>query len=239
MKISEFIKNKKEKYKNYLIIVKKWIFWITIDEDAFFMAKEFNMKITKLDKQSIKIGFPDNSKDKWFNILKNKKFSFVVFNKINGEYKKIDIFKWSKFYRINLEDYNFTKQRILWLAKLDIEEKNEKNFLLKDKLEDIYIILLSLLMKIPKKERYFLREKIEKLFLDLFEYIYKYMYNLEDRKNLVKIIFWKIMVLREFVRFLYKLWKIKNDNIFLDLWNRFLEVLKICKWIIVKSKHII
>jgi hypothetical protein len=50
--------------------------------------------------------------------------------------------------------------------------------LLKDKVEDVYIIFLDLLLKLPKKERYFLREKIERLFLDILEKLYFYMYNL-------------------------------------------------------------
>ena len=50
------------------------------------------------------------------------------------------------------------------IKKIWIEDKNEKIFLLKDKLENIYIILLDLLMKLPKKERYFLREKINKIY---------------------------------------------------------------------------
>ena len=77
------------------------------------------------------------------------------------------MYKWksySNLYRIDLEDYKFTKERILWLKKIWIEDKNEKIFLLKDKLENIYIILLDLLMKLPKKERYFLREKINKIY---------------------------------------------------------------------------
>jgi len=77
------------------------------------------------------------------------------------------LYKWksySNLYRIDLEDYKFTKERILWLKKIWIEDKNEKIFLLKDKLENIYIILLDLLMKLPKKERYFLREKINKIY---------------------------------------------------------------------------
>jgi hypothetical protein len=43
-----------------------------LDEEAFFMSKYFNMKLTKLDKETIKVGFPDQNKEKWFSILENK-----------------------------------------------------------------------------------------------------------------------------------------------------------------------
>jgi hypothetical protein len=144
-------------------------------------------------------------------------------------------FEWVNFWKvfqINLEDYKFTKDRILQLTKLWIEEKNEKNFLLKDKLEDIFVLIVSILMRLPKKERYYLRSKIETLFLDILEKIYKYMYNLSDRRDLIKSIFWEVMIIREFCRFLYKDQKITSSNVYLDLWDKFTEILKISKWII-------
>ncbi|MDR1945037.1 MAG: hypothetical protein LBQ59_02935 [Candidatus Peribacteria bacterium] len=49
--------------------------------------------------------------------------------------------------------------------------------MLKDKVEDVYIIIFDLLLRLPRKERYFIRERIERLFLDVFEDIYSYMYN--------------------------------------------------------------
>jgi hypothetical protein len=156
---------------------------------------------------------------------------------MENSFSEVWIYKAKEYglvYSIDLEDYNITKDRILWLNKIWLEDKNIKNFLLKDKLEDIYIILLELLLKLPRKERYFFREKKERLFLDLFEEVYFYMYNLWNREIIIKNIFNKIMILREFTRFLYKLWKIKNDNVYLDLWDKWVEVLKICKGIISK-----
>lgn len=235
MKISEFIINQSTKYDWYLKIVKKWIFWILLDEDAFFMYKKFSLKLTVLDKQTIKVWFPDGSKDKWFEIFKEKNISYVLFEKQENEFIKTFEFRWTYDIKINLEDYNLTKERILWLKNIWVEEKNEKNFLLKDKLENIYILLNDLLLKLPKKQRYFFREKIERLFLDLFEEVYKYMYHLWDRKAIIKDIFNKTLILREYTKFLHKQWKIKNDNIYLDLWDRWLEVLKICKGIISKG----
>ena len=93
----------------------------------------------------------------------------------------------------------------------------------------------DLLMKLPKKERYYFREKVEKIFMNLFEDIYKYMFNLWDRSILIENIFSASIILREYFRFLYKIWIIENDNIFIDLWDRWVEILKICKWI--KNKN--
>jgi len=237
MKISEFVNNLWDKYNGKLKIIKKWIFWILLNEDAFFMSKIFNFKITILDKQTIKIWFPDWSKEKWLSTFKEKNISYILFEKKDKEFKKVDEYKANKYtnlFSIDIEDYNLSRDRILWLNKIGFEEKNEKNFLLKDKLEDIYVIYLDLLLKLPKKERYFLREKIERLFLNLFEQVYVYMYNLWERIVVIQKIFDKVLILREFNRLLYKMWKIKNDNIYLDLWEKWIEILKICKWIMKK-----
>lgn len=234
MKLSQVVENSKQNYPNKLIIVKKWIFWILTNEQAFFMSKMFNMKLTKLDKDTIKAWFPEKSLNKWLQILEDKRLSYMVLqkDKQNGKYQIIKNKDWTyfnKLFVINQEDYEFTKQRILWLAKVWLEEKIEKNFLLKDKLEEIYLLLSHRLIKMPRKERYYFREKIEKIYMDMLENVYKYMYNLEDRKELIKNIQDKVFVLREFTRFLYKIGRIRNDNYYLDLGERWIEIMKICK----------
>ena len=237
MKISEYIESIEDKYRWKLKIVKKWIFRILLDEDAYFMSKMFYLKLTKLDKETIKVWFPDWAKNKWLKILEEKNISYVLFEKKDNSYKRVWLYKWisiSKIYKIDMEDYLLLKNRILKLNKLWIEEKNQKNFILKDRLEEVYILLSQQMIKMPKKERYYFRDKIEKLFMDLLQFVYEFMYNLENRKLLIKQIFNKVMILREFTRFLYKIWKIRNDNVYLDLWDRWIEILKICKWIMSK-----
>jgi len=204
---------------------------------AYFMSKMFYLKLTKLDKETIKVWFPDWAKNKWLKILEEKNISYVLFEKKDNSYKRVWLYKWisiSKIYKIDMEDYLLLKNRILKLNKLWIEEKNQKNFILKDRLEEVYILLSQQMIKMPKKERYYFRDKIEKLFMDLLQFVYEFMYNLENRKLLIKQIFNKVMILREFTRFLYKIWKIRNDNVYLDLWDRWIEILKICKWIMSK-----
>ena len=220
-----------KKYQNKLKIIKKWIFWILLNEEAFFMSKYFNMKITVLDKQNIKVWFPDLSKNKWLKLLENL-WLWYVLSCVN---QNIEVVKnwnyYNKIYNLNLSDYNITKDRILWLNKFKLEDKNENNFLLKDKFEIIYTDFIDLLMKLPKKERYFLRESIERLFIETLKQIYNYMYNIWNRKEIIKNIFSNVMIIREFTRFLYKIGKIQNDNIFMDLASRLVDILKICKWI--------
>lgn len=238
MKIKDFVNSLQNNNEFELKIIKKGIFWILINEDAFFVSKFFHLKITILDKQTIKAGFPDWSKQKWLNIFKQNNLSYTLYEKENQNYIEVwknKGIKYNDIFNFDLEDFHMTKERILWLNKVWFEEKNEKNFLLKDKLEDIYVIVIDLLLKLPKKQRYFFREKLERLFFEIFENVYKYMYNIWNRKELIEKIFSNCMVLREFFRFLYKIWKIKNDNVYLDLWDKWVEILKICKSIKEKS----
>ncbi len=238
MKIKEIYEKLLTDYPNKLKIFKKWIFWILLEEEAFFMWKFFNFKITQLDKETIKIWFPDWSKNKWLKILDEKNIWYILVEKKWDNYQINHISKWkcyNDFFSINLEDFLLTKERILGLNKIWLEDKNEKNFLLQIKIEELYMILSELLIKLPKKQRYFFREKLEKIFLDNLELIYKYKYDLDDRKILIQKIFSYSLILREFCRMLYNNSIIKNDNVYLDLWDRWIEVLKICKSIKNKS----
>ena len=70
MKIIQIYEFLWKKYQNKLRIIKKWIFWVILNEEAFFISKIFHFKLTKLDKETIKIWFPDWSKDKWIEVLK-------------------------------------------------------------------------------------------------------------------------------------------------------------------------
>lgn len=237
MKIS-FLRDKyKSQYPNKIKIIRKGVFWIILNEEAFFMAKYFNFKITKLDNENIKIWFPLSSEKVRLKKLDEKWVWYLLIDKESKEWWEYfikEVKMWNYFnliFSINIEDYELTKKRILWLALLWLEEKNTKNFLLKDKLEELYVLLSHRLIKMPRKERYFFREKIERVYIDMLQDVYKYMYNVWDRTNLIKNIFDDILILREFTRFLYFIGKIKNDNAFLDMWERWIEVMKICKWI--------
>lgn len=231
MKISEFYEKLKSTYPKSLKIIQKWAFCIFVNSESFAVSKRYNLKLTKLDRNSIKAGIPITALDKWLNIFIKDELSFVFI------WKDEQVLKYQNWkyildvFHINIEDYKLTKDRILWLNKFSLEEKNISNFLLEQKLQDLYILSSSLLLRLQKKERYFFREKIERLFLDTFELVFTYKYNLWDRNYLISNIFNNILLLKDFFKILYNIWKIKWDIFYLDIWDRFIEILKICKWI--------
>lgn len=130
---------------------------------------------------------------------------------------------------MNLEDYELTKARILGLAKLGLEEKPVQNFLLKEKLESIHTDLLRLFLRLPKQERMYMRETIERLLLSILGDVYAFMYKLSDRKILIKQIQSQSLIVREHMKHLYQMGMIRNDTVYLDFQDRFVEIFKMCK----------
>lgn len=235
MKLSVLYEDLKSSYPKSLKIIQKWAFCIFINSESFALSKRYNLKLTKLDRDSIKAWVPVTALDKWLDIFIKDELSFVLIWK-DKEVLKYQTGKYLlDIFHINIEDYKLTKERILWLNKLSLEEKSVPNFLLEQKLQDVYILSLDLLLRLPKKQRYFFREKIERLFFDTFELVFKYKYNLWERNIFITEIFNNTLLLKEFFRMFYNTWKIKWDIFYLDIWDKFIEILKICKS--VKNKN--
>ncbi len=81
MKISQFFDSLPESERNSLSIFEKGSFYILLREDAFFFAKKFSFKLTKLDRTSIKVGFPKTAKNKWLTKLREENISYQVYKK--------------------------------------------------------------------------------------------------------------------------------------------------------------
>ena len=74
-------------YKNYILLklqnsekfylFKCGLFYIFIDSDAEIMSKVLKLKLTNLNSLIKKCGFPVNSCNKYFNILKKFSSSFI------------------------------------------------------------------------------------------------------------------------------------------------------------------
>lgn len=223
------------KFSGYFKFFKKWNFFILLDEEAFCFSKLFSFKLTWLGKNHIKIGFPCSSKEKWSEKLKKADYSFVIFD---NESKVLSEYEWKISFNVDISDYMIAFKRILTLDKLDIEDEKQKNFLLKQKLEDIYKKMSFFIMKFPKKERFYLREKIEKQMIDILHDTYIFAYEPKSRKDKSKDIFQKLLILRDFFRLAYNISNHLKDTVYLDLSNDLIEVLKITKTLINKYDEV-
>lgn len=91
--------NLKQQDSEVLYLFKNGAFYLALQEDADFLSNTFNLKITKLNDEANKCGFPCSSFDKYYIKLNNlnKKFKIIEKDVIfeatdylkNNEIKKI------------------------------------------------------------------------------------------------------------------------------------------------------
>ena len=62
--------NEKEKNKDTIILFKSGIFYLALDKDATFLSNTFGFKLTNLNSEIKKCGFPCNSLDKYLKLFK-------------------------------------------------------------------------------------------------------------------------------------------------------------------------
>ena len=128
-------------YKNYLIILKTGVFYISINEDAFILNKLFSYKIKEFNNYK-RIGFPINGLNKVLKRLERLNINYIVYdNKIitkvnftNNSYNK---------YRIDINTYNNYLRRIKNINSILVDRINSNN--LKDILGKIENILCMII----------------------------------------------------------------------------------------------
>jgi len=245
MKLSEIWETVGARFPRKIRLLKKWKFWILINEEAYCIAEYFRFKLTRLDASHIQMGFPNESLGYWKKKWKEKGLGYVLVEKILSENEELTEVPKEMFriieveegiytewlFQMNLEDYELTKARILGLARLGLEEKPVQNFLLKEKLESIHTDILRLFLRLPKQERMYMRETIERLLLAILGDTYAFMYKLSDRKILIQKIQSQAMIVREYLKHLYQMGLIRNDTVYLNFQDRFVEIFKMCKGI--------
>lgn len=127
-------------YKNYVLLkiqnpekyylFKSGIFYIFLDSDAIIMSKVLNLKLTNLNSLIKKCGFPINSEEKYFNILKSCNYdieiielctsSLISLNNYINEKKYLSII--DEFLKVNIDELSVSKA-YYWLNELQIKFK--------------------------------------------------------------------------------------------------------------------
>lgn len=77
-KLYEKYLNLKKSNPNKIYIFKNGIFYIFIDEDAKKISPILNLKLSNLNENILKCGFPVNSFQKYINLLKNTNLDFHI-----------------------------------------------------------------------------------------------------------------------------------------------------------------
>ena len=72
-----FMKLKSED-KSKIYLFKSGIFYISLNEDADILSKKFGFKITNLNEEVTKCGFPEKRLDFYLNLFKNNNIEFKI-----------------------------------------------------------------------------------------------------------------------------------------------------------------
>lgn len=130
---AEYLKLKKVD-NNKIYLFKSGIFYIALDKDAKKLAEIFSFKLTNLNENVVKCGFPQNRLEYYISQLKNNNVSFDI---IDLNYAKID--NYSDYLNniktkdiidsiINIDMNNITfKQSFEFLEKINRELKEIYN----------------------------------------------------------------------------------------------------------------
>ena len=121
----------KKANNNKIYLFKSGIFYIGLSEDAKVISELFNFKITNLNIEVTKCGFPEKKLEYYSSLLKQNNIDFEV---IDLKYSKIEIYSdylnnikfkniINTLRNIDINDISF-KEAFLILEKLSEEAKN-------------------------------------------------------------------------------------------------------------------
>lgn len=79
-KLYEHYKMCKEKEKEKLVLIKSGTFYIILDEDAKMVSEKLGLKLTMLNENIVKCGFPINSLEKYEKMLNANGIEFILTN---------------------------------------------------------------------------------------------------------------------------------------------------------------
>lgn len=102
--------------ENTLYLFKSGIFFICIDEDAKKASNILNLKLTNLNENIVKCGFPIQSLEKYSNLLKLHNYSFKI----------IDTIKHKAFSVTNYETQDDINQLLSTISLIDTNSLSVK-----------------------------------------------------------------------------------------------------------------
>lgn len=101
----------KIKNPNKFFLFKNGIFFIFIDKDAKILSKILNLKLGHLNTDILKCGFPEQSLDKYMNVLNSLNYDVEIINNTSS----IQSYK-------NYTDNAKLKELLIDIMKLDIDK---------------------------------------------------------------------------------------------------------------------
>lgn len=88
-KLFDVYKRLKKEDSETLYLFKSGIFYIFLDEDAKTINKFYNLKLTYLNAEIVKCGFPLNSLQKYLNLFNNFPYKIKIIDNFNNDYNNV------------------------------------------------------------------------------------------------------------------------------------------------------
>ncbi len=131
MKLKEVYNNYKEKYKEYVILIKCGNFYEALGDDAYLMNKIFDYKIKELSNIK-KVGFPIIALNRVINRLDSLKVNYLVYENGVSTKRKFNRNKYKRFF-----DILGTDDRIELIYRKLMERKNDNIEVLLKNIEEL------------------------------------------------------------------------------------------------------
>lgn len=116
-KLIKMYEDLKNQNNEKLYLFKSGVFYIFIGDDAKEMSEVFNFKLTSLNENYVKCGFPSNSLDKYTNLIKRLNYDVEIIEPANNSICS------AKDYSNNINIMNLLNE----IASLDIDAISPKD----------------------------------------------------------------------------------------------------------------
>ena len=103
--------SEKENNAAKILLFKSGIFYVALDKDAIFLSNTFGFKLTNLNDNIKKCGFPCNSLDKYLNLFKSYNLSINI----------IDLENYTKYSLKDFECNKNTTELLDLIKNIDID----------------------------------------------------------------------------------------------------------------------
>ena len=113
-----------EKEKNKIVLVNAGAFYIARGRDAIFLHEEIGLKLSCLEKEICKVGFPATALEKYIKLLEEKNIAYIVYKYKENE-TKLEIIKQHEGKYHNKKEDRFN----CWICSKDINKYKKDKYM--------------------------------------------------------------------------------------------------------------
>lgn len=114
-KLYDIYKKLKNENNEIIYLFKSGVFYICLDDDAKILSKIYNLKLTNLNVDIVKCGFPCSSFDKYYKLFVNDNINFkiiennTIFNCSDYLQNKTLLSLLDKISKVNIDDLSVSE----------------------------------------------------------------------------------------------------------------------------------